>query len=105
MKRMSVMLTALAAVTVLPALADVATPGLDARQARQEQRIENGQANGSLTDKEAARLERKGDRVDRRETRMEADGKLTARERAKLNGAMNAQSGRIYRQKHDRQGN
>lgn len=93
------------AATVLPALADVATPRLDARQARQEQRIEAGVASGALTYKEATRLEHKADRIEAREARMEADGKLSRVERAKLHHAMDKQSARIYRQKHDRQGN
>jgi hypothetical protein len=79
------------------------TPRIDQRQANQEQRIDNGIANGSLTQREATRLERQQDAVNRAEDRAKADGTVTKKERARLTHAQNHTSRNIYRQKHDRQ--
>ena len=97
---------ALAAIAiVLPTLAfaQANTPGIDQRQANQERRIDQGVASGSLTPREANRLERGQQRVDNMENRAKSDGVVTARERARINRAQDVQSDRIYRQKHDRQ--
>ena len=80
-----------------------ATPVFDQRQANQEQRIQQGVQSGSLTQKEAARLEKGQDRLQRKEDRAKADGVVTAQERKNLQRAENRQSERIYREKHDRQ--
>lgn len=90
---------------VLPALAfaQANTPGVDQRQANQERRIDQGVASGSLTQREANRLERGQARVDRMENRAKADGVVTPGERARLHQAQDVQSRRIYAQKHDRQ--
>ena len=89
----------------LPALAfaQANTPRVDQRQANQEQRIDQGVASGSLTQREANRLERGQQHVDNMENRAKADGVVTRGERARLHQAQDAQSARIYRQKHDRQ--
>lgn len=95
----SLMLTA-----PLVALAQSAsTPVFDQRQANQEQRIQQGVQSGSLTQQEAARLERGQDRLQAKEDRVKADGVVTRQERAQLQHAENRQSARIYNQKHDRQ--
>jgi hypothetical protein len=90
---------------VLPTLAfaQANTPRVDQRQANQEQRIDQGIASGSLTQREANRLERGQQRVDNMENRAKADGVVTRRERAQLHQAQDRQSDRIYAQKHDRQ--
>ncbi len=90
---------------VLPALAfaQANTPGVDQRQANQERRIDQGVASGSLTEREARRLDRGQERVERIENRAKADGVVTGRERARLHQAQDVQSRRIYNQKHDRQ--
>ena len=80
-----------------------ATPGIDQRQANQEQRIQQGVQSGSLTGREAARLERGQDRLQAKENQAKADGVVTGKERAQLQHAENRQSERIYDQKHDRQ--
>lgn len=89
----------------LPLLASAqdATPRVDQRQARQQQRIEQGAASGALTPREANRLERGQQRVENMEDRAKADGVVTRRERAHLHQAQDVQSQRIARQKHDRQ--
>jgi len=90
---------------VLPALAfaQANTPRVDQREANQERRIDQGVASGSLTPREANRLDRGQQRVDRMESRAKADGVVTRQERAQLNHAQNVQSRRIYAEKHDRQ--
>lgn len=97
---------ALAAIAiVLPTLAfaQANTPGIDQRQANQERRIDQGVASGSLTQREANRLERGQQRVGNMENRAKADGVVTSQERARISHAQNVQSERIYEQKHDRQ--
>jgi hypothetical protein len=90
---------------VLPTLAfaQANTPRVDQRQANQEQRIDQGVASGSLTRREANRLERGQQHVDNMENRAKADGVVTRGERARLHQAQDVQSARIHRQKHDRQ--
>lgn len=85
------------------AFAQANSPRVDQRQANQEQRIDQGVASGSLTQREANRLERGQQHVDNMENRAKADGVVTRGERARLHQAQDAQSARIYRQKHDRQ--
>lgn len=85
------------------AVAQTAMPRVDQRQANQEQRIEQGAASGSLTPREANRLERGQQRVEGMETRAQADGVVSRRERVQLHRAQAAESRRIYGEKHDRQ--
>lgn len=85
------------------AFAQANTPRVDQRQANQEQRIDQGIASGSLTQREANRLERGQQHVDNMENRAKADGVVTRAERARLHQAQDVQSARIHRQKHDRQ--
>ena len=90
---------------ILPALAfaQTYTPRVDQREANQERRIEQGVASGSLTQREANRLERGQQHVENMEARAKADGVVTRGERARLHQAQDVQSRRIYNQKHDRQ--
>ena len=100
------LLTALLASFSLFALAQATaadTPRIDQRQARQEQRIQQGLQSGGLTPREAARLERGQDRVQALEDKAKADGTVAAKERARVHKAQDRQSRRIHRQKHDRQ--
>ncbi len=80
-----------------------ATPKFDQRQANQEQRIQQGTQSGSLTQKEAANLQKGQDRLQAKEDRAKADGVVTQQERKNLQKAENKQSQRINNQKHDRQ--
>ncbi|MBS1160673.1 MAG: hypothetical protein H6R15_3092 [Proteobacteria bacterium] len=102
MKQIKV-LVAIALAVPLFALAQANTPRVDQRAANQQQRIDQGVASGSLTPREANRLERGQLHVDRMEARAKADGVVTNRERARLHQAQDVQSRRIYSQKHDRQ--
>ena len=85
------------------ALAQTGTPGVDQRQINQERRIDQGVASGSLTPREAMRLERGQQRVENMEMRAKSDGVVTRQERAQLQHAENVQSRHITREKHDRQ--
>lgn len=92
-------------VTLIPtlSLAQVDTPRVDQRQLNQERRIEQGVASGSLTVREANRLERGQQHVSNIETRAKTDGVVTSQELARLDHAQDVQSRRITRQVNDRQ--
>ena len=79
------------------------TPRIDQRQARQEQRIDQGIASGELTRRETRRLERQQTVIDKAEDRAKADGSVSAQERKRLTYAQNRASRSIARQKHDAQ--
>src|SRR6266851_5632553 len=76
---------------------------IDAREANQQERIEQGRADGQLTRGEARRLERGEQRIDRYEARARADGVVTPQERQHLDGMLNRESRDIYRESHDGQ--
>jgi len=73
------------------------------RDVNQQQRINNGVRDGSLTNREAAKLERGQAHVDAREARAGANGRISAREQRGIQRADNRQSVRIHRQRHDAQ--
>ena len=74
-------LISVAAAAQTPATATApVTPRVDARQAKQEARIEQGQASGALTPRETQRLEREQKAVARVEAKAKADGTVTAQE-------------------------
>ncbi|MCG8673279.1 MAG: hypothetical protein MI867_28075 [Pseudomonadales bacterium] len=77
--------------------------GINDRQAKQQARINHGIANGELTHREAARMQRQQNKIDRKEQAYRSDGVLTKRERIDLQTDLNQTSKRIYRQKHDAQ--
>ena len=112
MKRTSSLLIAVLTAFALPVLAQTATPpakdpaatpGVDKRQANQQQRIDQGVKSGELTGKEAARLEKGQERIQTMEDKAKADGKVTPKERERLQRAQNHESRKIAREKHDRQ--
>ncbi|MEO5689747.1 MAG: hypothetical protein ABIR54_20505 [Burkholderiaceae bacterium] len=73
------------------------------RNINQQTRISNGVKDGSLTNHEAAKLERGQSHVDAREARAGADGHVSAGEQHRIARADNRQSARIHRQRHDAQ--
>lgn len=77
--------------------------GINDRQERQQERINHGIANGELTGREAARMQRQQNKIDRKEQAYRSDGVLTKRERIDLRTDLNQTSRRIYKQKHDGQ--
>lgn len=83
--------------------ASAGTPRFDARQHHQRERIAQGVKSGELTMRETRRLAAGQVHLNRVERRAKADGEVTARERARLQREADQQSRRIYRQKHDAQ--
>ena len=71
------------------------------RNVNQQQRIQNGMDNGSLTNREAGKLERGQAHVNGREANAAANGHVGAREQRGIQRAENRQSGRVYRKKHN----
>jgi hypothetical protein len=99
----AVLIGLISAAAAVPAYAQTSTPGADARQERQQQRIDQGVASGELNRREANRLERQQDRIQGMEEKAKADGMVTMQERKQLNRAQNRASRNIAREKHDRQ--
>jgi hypothetical protein len=73
------------------------------RNINQEKRIEGGIQNGSLTNREVAKLEQGQAKVDRKEYRVARDGHIGAKEQARVQHAENHQSRRIHHEKTDDQ--
>ena len=78
-----------------------ASPGVNARQENQQDRIKQGVASGELTKGEAARAEKQQRHINREKKQAKADGKVTAAERAKLQHDQDKASREIYREKHN----
>ncbi|CDM66861.1 hypothetical protein [Pyrinomonas methylaliphatogenes] len=78
--------------------------GINAREQRQKERIEQGIRSGELTRRETARLfaEQAAIRADEARARR-SGGELTWRERLRLERELDRASRDIYRQKHDDQ--
>ena len=78
---------------------------INQRLGNQAERISQGIQDGSLTNREAARLERGQARIAQEEHKFRAgnDGKPTKGERAKFRKDLNRSSTRIYRERHDAQ--
>jgi hypothetical protein len=73
------------------------------RNINQQQRVENGIKDGSLTNHEVSKLERGQARVDRKEYVAGRDGHIGAREQARIQRSENRQSKRIHHERHDAQ--
>jgi len=76
---------------------------INARQREQQKRIGEGVENGSLTPREAQRLEREQARFSQQEARLRQGG-LSPRERERLEDEQDRLSRQIRNQKHDGQG-
>ncbi len=103
MHRIVTALAALMLVSTLAGVASAHpySPRIDRREARQHARIRAGWHQGDLTRAEARRL-RVGQRhVHRMERRFKADGHLSMRERARIQRVQNHQSRRIWRMRHN----
>jgi hypothetical protein len=81
------------------------TPGIDQRQANQEQRIDQGIASGQLTQHETNKLEKQQQHIDNMENKAKSDGVVTKKERTRIHAAQDKASKKLFRQKHDRQKN
>ena len=88
-------------IAALPGIA-LAQTAIDARQAEQQRRINQGIASGQVNKAEAARLQQGQTRVQNMETKAMADGKVTKKEAAQINHTQNQQSRKIFREKHDK---
>lgn len=103
LKKLALIAPIAAAALVVAGPIFAGTPGLNAREHNQAQRIRQGVASGELTRPETRRLVRGEARLHRHEALAKSDGVVTARERARLQHEANVESRRIYRQKHDAQ--
>ena len=83
--------------------AQTATPKIDAREAKQQERIENGVKTGELNKRETRRLEKQEGHIQNAEAKAKSDGVVTPEERAKLKHMENKTSRHIKNQKHDAQ--
>jgi Ni/Co efflux regulator RcnB len=99
MKRLIVLAAALALSAA--ASAGVRDPRVNARQARQHERIAQGVASGQLTRHEACALRCEQRAVRAEERRYKADGRLTRRERADLRRDLNRANCDIRRMKRN----
>ncbi len=78
-------------------------PRIQQREQYEQQRIQQGIQNGSITPDEARRLEAEQSRIQQKEQRMKSDGNLSQRERARLNEQLNKANRDIYRESHNSQ--
>lgn len=81
-----------------------ATPRADQREAKQQARIAQGAASGTLTAREAQRLEREQGRINQAEANAKADGTVTKHERRRLHRMQDAASKDIHHAKHNARG-
>jgi hypothetical protein len=101
MKTNKLLMTVILSALVAPVFAQTATPKIDAREVKQQQRIANGVASGQLTAKETQHLEARESKLVADEKVAKADGVVTARERAKLTREENRDSRAIHKAKHN----
>lgn len=80
-----------------------ATPKVDAMQANQQTRIDQGVASGQLTAKETNRLDKREAKLQADKTAAKSDGTVTPAERRKLRREAKRNSKAIHKQKHDAQ--
>src|SRR5258707_737440 len=76
---------------------------IDQREAQQQQRINEGRRDGSLTRSEANRLQQSDNRIDRYEARARSDGVVTSSERQRLDGMLDRQGRAIHNERTDGQ--
>jgi hypothetical protein len=103
MKRITMTIMAIAIVVSVAGVAS-AQPGaqrIDRREWRQHERIQRGVASGQLTPREARHLKLGQRHIRNMELRARAEGRVGPCERVRLHRALDRQSGRIYRLKHN----
>ena len=98
----------LASLTALTLSAAVSTGAsaydrVDARQAVQSSRIQQGIRSGEINRFEAMRLRAEQARIAQMERRAEADGRVDRHEAAQIRRAQNEASRHIYQESHDSQ--
>jgi uncharacterized membrane protein YebE (DUF533 family) len=77
------------------------TPVINKHQAKQQNRIAQGQATGQLTAQESADLQRGQTHVADKKAAAMADGKVTNSERADIRQSQKRQNQRIHNKKHN----
>ena len=76
---------------------------IDQREASQQDRINDGRRDGSLTRSEAYRLQQGENRINAYESRAKADGVVTHAERQRLDNMLDRESRAIHRERTDDQ--
>jgi hypothetical protein len=84
--------------------ARIDTPDIDARQARQQERIERGVARGDLTRREARTLQQGQREIARVEAQAKADGRVSRYEMRQLIALLDQADVQIRELRHDRDG-
>ena len=79
----------------------VDTPKIDSREAKQEQRIDQGIRSGALTPKEEAKLDAGQAKVEKMEEKAKADGTVTKHERKRIKHQQDVQDKKIHNMKHN----
>lgn len=103
MRRLVRLLVAVIFVLGASAVSMAGPRGINARQHREQQRINQGIRSGELTRREAIRAQAGLARIRINERFARSDGYLSPSERARLERQLNHESRYIYRQKHDGQ--
>jgi Ni/Co efflux regulator RcnB len=85
------------------AYAQANTPKTDQRQAKQEQRIDQGITSGQLSERETNRLNNQQEHINKIEDKAKSDDVVTKKERARIGQAQDRASRHIAKQKHDSQ--
>jgi predicted nucleic acid-binding Zn-ribbon protein len=81
------------------------TPGIDNREFRIRDRIEEGVRSGRITEREASRLHRREREIERHEARFKSDGTVTREERRELRDELTALRDDVERMmRNDRRG-
>jgi len=76
---------------------------INEREARIRDRIERGMRDGSLTDREARRLDRELRDIEAKERAFRSDGRIDGREAAELNRDLDRLANDVRDQRHDQQ--
>lgn len=92
---------AAAAQTATPPERGASTPHIQLRQQRQAARIDQAASAGTLTEREANRLDHQQQHVDTLENKAAADGSVTTQERARVRAAERRASRDIARKTHN----
>ena len=103
MRKIVSLLTAAVFVFGACTLSMAGSRGINSREHREQQRINQGIRSGELTRREAGRLEAGLARIGVNERFARSDGHISPSERARLERELNRESRSIYRQKHDGQ--
>ena len=86
---------------VVPSVVAPATPGIDARQENQAERIQQGVVAKTINPIEQKRLEKQQERIAKIESRMKADGKMTLTETRRLKRIQDHASMAVKHAKHN----